>query len=151
MLTPIAGEMAGKEMASQQAWDLHSMRKAARSLELSFSFSLVQILPIRLVPVKSCFGRRRQKERVKKKRKQHTISPILPSKFSSLVYFPYEVSAASIPTSAFSVGHSRLSHYRVSKQLQARRRFFIPGGSQPWVSALSVNPTGCRERGLDRR
>lgn len=36
MLTPIAGEMAGKEMASQQAWDLHSMRKAARSLELSF-------------------------------------------------------------------------------------------------------------------
>lgn len=39
MLTPIAGEMAGKEMACQQAWDQHSMRKAAGSSE-SFPFLL---------------------------------------------------------------------------------------------------------------
>lgn len=54
MLTPIAGEMTGKEMASQQTWDQHSMGKANGNFgrELSFSFSLPRFCPS-LAPVKS--------------------------------------------------------------------------------------------------
>lgn len=54
MLTPIAGETAGKEMACQQTWDQHSMRKAAGSSEsFPFSFSHVQIFCPLLASVKS--------------------------------------------------------------------------------------------------
>lgn len=67
MLTPIAGEMTGKEMASQQTWDQHSMGKANGNFgrELSFSFSLAQILPI-AGPRQKLIWRGKKKERKEK-------------------------------------------------------------------------------------
>jgi hypothetical protein len=105
MLTPIAGEVAGKEMACQQTWDRHSMGKAAGSSK-SFSFLLFPCPDFLSITGLRQYVADLEEAGKGKGKKQHTVSPILPSNFSSLVYFPYEVSAASIPTSAFSVGHS---------------------------------------------